>query len=106
MPDSVIALGYRPTGPTSMRVKRHRLYPQEVLARPDFVARHREETAAVRTFVGQDEHAFALVQQGLESRFAPRGPIASRELALVGMNRWLLDRYRAAEARAELMPAA
>ncbi len=95
MPDSVIALSYRPTGPTSMRVKRHRLYPPEVLARPDFIERHREETAAVRTFVGQDDHAFALVQQGLGSRFAPRGPIASRERVLVGMNRWLLDRYAA-----------
>jgi len=101
MPDSVIALGYRPTGPTSMRVKRHRLYPAETLARPDFAAVHREESVAVRTFVGQDEHAFALVQAGLRSRFAPRGPIAPREQVLIGMNRWLLDRYRAAEAEAE-----
>jgi hypothetical protein len=37
MPDSVIALGYRPTGPTSMRVKRHRLYPAATLERPDFI---------------------------------------------------------------------
>jgi phenylpropionate dioxygenase-like ring-hydroxylating dioxygenase large terminal subunit len=96
MPDSVIALGYRPTGPTSMRVKRHRLYPQAILAHPRFAAVHREESVAVRTFVGQDEDAFALVQQGLASRFAPRGPIAAREQVLVGMNRWLLDRYRAA----------
>lgn len=95
MPDSVIALGYVPTGPTSMRVKRHRLYPQATLARPDFVARHREETAAVRTFVGQDEYAFALVQRGLGSRFAPRGPVARREQVLIGVNRWLVGRYRA-----------
>jgi phenylpropionate dioxygenase-like ring-hydroxylating dioxygenase large terminal subunit len=96
MPDSVIALGYRPTGPTSMRVKRHRLYPQETLARPDFAERHAEELAAVRTFVGQDEYAFARVQQGLESTFAPRGPVAGREQVLIGMNKWLIDRYRAA----------
>jgi phenylpropionate dioxygenase-like ring-hydroxylating dioxygenase large terminal subunit len=104
MPDSVIALGYRPTGPTSMRVKRHRLYPAATLARPDFAERHAEETVAVRTFVGQDEYAFARVQQGLASRFAPRGPIAGREQVLIGMNRWLLERYRAAEAAA--VPAA
>lgn len=96
MPDSVIALSYFPTGPTSMRVKRHRLYPQEVLERPDFAARHREETAAVHTFVGQDEYAFARVQKGLGSGFAPRGPIATRERVLVGVNRWLIDRYRVA----------
>jgi phenylpropionate dioxygenase-like ring-hydroxylating dioxygenase large terminal subunit len=96
MPDSVIALAYTPTGPTSMRVKRHRLYPREVVERPDFAARHAEETVAVRTFVGQDEYAFAMVQKGLGSGFAPRGPIATREQVLVGINRWLIDRYRAA----------
>jgi phenylpropionate dioxygenase-like ring-hydroxylating dioxygenase large terminal subunit len=96
MPDSVVAVGYHPTGPTSMRAKRHRLYPSATLARPDFVERHREETAAVRTFVGQDEWAFAGVQRGLRSGFAPRGPIAEREQILIGINRWLLDRYRAA----------
>jgi phenylpropionate dioxygenase-like ring-hydroxylating dioxygenase large terminal subunit len=96
MPDSAIALSYFPTGPTSMRVKRHRLYPQAALGRPDFATRHAEETVAVRTFVSQDEYAFALVQRGLESDFAPRGPIAPREQVLVGMNQWLIDRYRAA----------
>ncbi|HST42568.1 MAG TPA: aromatic ring-hydroxylating dioxygenase subunit alpha [Conexibacter sp.] len=100
MPDSVIALAYVPTGPTSMRVKRHRLYPQETLARPDFAARHREESAAAREFVGQDDHAFERVQRGLGSRFAPRGPIAGRERVLVGVNQWLLERYRAADAAA------
>jgi phenylpropionate dioxygenase-like ring-hydroxylating dioxygenase large terminal subunit len=97
MPDSVIALSYRPTGPTSMRVKRHRLYPQSALDRPDFAERHAEENAAVRTFVGQDEYAFERVQHGLRSRFAPRGPVASREQVIIGVNRWLMDRYRAAD---------
>jgi phenylpropionate dioxygenase-like ring-hydroxylating dioxygenase large terminal subunit len=95
MPDSVVALGYSPTGPASMRVKRHRLYPQRTLDRADFVERHREETAEVLRFLAQDEFAFAGVQRGLESSFAPRGPIAGREQVLIGMNRWLLDRYRA-----------
>lgn len=106
MPDSVIALSYRPTGPTSMRVKRHRLYPQATLARPDFAELHREESAAIRTFVGQDEYAFALVQDGLRSRFAPRGPIASREQVLIGMNHWLMARYRAASEAAPVVAAA
>jgi phenylpropionate dioxygenase-like ring-hydroxylating dioxygenase large terminal subunit len=96
MPDSVVALGYSPTGPTAMRVKRHRLYPAETLARPDFAERHREETAAVRAFVAQDEYAWEHVQRGLRSDFAPRGPIASREQVVIGVNRWLLERYRAA----------
>ncbi|MDW5594120.1 SRPBCC family protein [Conexibacter stalactiti] len=95
MPDSVIALGYVPTGPTLMRVKRHRLYPRQTLARPDFAERHREESLAARAFVAQDDYAFERVQRGLGSRFAPRGPIASRERVLVGVNQWLLERYRA-----------
>jgi len=52
----------------------------------------------VRTFVGQDEYAFALVQHGLRSRYAPRGPVAQREQVIIGVNRWLLERYRAADA--------
>lgn len=97
MPDSVMVLAYTPSGPTSMRVKRHRLYPQETLARPDFAELHRAESSATREFVGQDDRAFERVQLGLGSRFAPRGPIARREQVLVGANQWLIERYRAAQ---------
>jgi phenylpropionate dioxygenase-like ring-hydroxylating dioxygenase large terminal subunit len=100
LPDSVIAVSWSPTGPTSVRTKRHRLYPQSTLERDDFVERHREESLAVREFVEQDLWAFERVQRGLKSRFAPRGPISSRERVMVGFNRWLVDRYRAADARA------
>lgn len=96
MPDSVIVLAFYATGPTSMRLKRHRLYPVETLARPDFVERHREESVAARYFVSQDDEAFHLVQRGLGSDFAPRGPIAPREQTIVGYTRWLIDRYREA----------
>ncbi|MGP3968304.1 aromatic ring-hydroxylating oxygenase subunit alpha [Streptomyces sp. 6N223] len=96
MPDSVIVLSFFPTGPRSMRVKRHRLYPQATLARPDFAERHRAETEATRAFVSQDDDAFALVQRGINSDFAARGPIAVRERALVGFTRWLIDRYHEA----------
>jgi len=98
MPDSAVALGYWPTGPTSMRVKRHRLYPQRTLDRPDFAELHQQETAEVLRFLAQDEFAFAGVQRGMESGFAPRGPIARRERVLIGTNRWLLDRYRSRSA--------
>lgn len=100
MPDCVILLSWWPTGPRTMRVKRHRLYPVASLEREDFVERHKEESAAIRYFVGQDDYAFALVQAGLQSRFAPRGPLSSREFVINGMTRWLVDRYRAADAEA------
>lgn len=94
MPDSVIVLAFFATGPATMRVKRHRLYPQATLKRPDFAERHRAESAATRFFVSQDDHAFRLVQRGLSSRFAPRGPIVAKERSLVGFTKWLIDRYR------------
>jgi len=100
LPDSVIAVCWTPTGPSSMRSKRHRLYPQSTLDRDDFVELHREESKAVREFVEQDLFAFAGVQRGLNSRFAPRGPISSREQVMVEFNRWLVNSYRAAHERA------
>jgi phenylpropionate dioxygenase-like ring-hydroxylating dioxygenase large terminal subunit len=100
LPDSVIAVCWTPTGPRSMRSKRHRLYPQSTLDREDFVELHREESKAVREFVEQDLFAFAGVQRGLDSRFAPRGPISSREQVMVEFNRWLVKCYREADDRA------
>jgi phenylpropionate dioxygenase-like ring-hydroxylating dioxygenase large terminal subunit len=106
LPDSVIAVSWTPTGPTSVRTKRHRLYPQSTLDRPDFVEVHREETVAVREFVEQDLFAFEGVMRGLQSRFAPRGPISSREQVMVAFNRWLVERYRAADERARATASA
>ena len=100
MADSVIILNWMPLGPQAMRVKRHRLYPQSTLALPEFDEVHRPESLATREFVGQDDHAFERVQTGLNSLFAPRGPIAPREPVLVGFNNWLVNRYRHADAAA------
>jgi phenylpropionate dioxygenase-like ring-hydroxylating dioxygenase large terminal subunit len=96
MADSVILLCWLPTGAQAMQVKRHRLYPPATLARPDFLERHAEERKAARFFVEQDDVAFQGVQAGLNSVYAPRGPISSREPVLAGLNQWLLARYRSA----------
>lgn len=66
MPDSVILLCWFATGAQAMQVKRHRLYPTDTLARPDFLERHAEERAAARLFVEQDDVAFHGVQVGLK----------------------------------------
>ena len=97
MADSVVMLSWLPSGPTSMRLKRHRLYPQATLDAPDFDEVHRTEGPATREFVGQDDYAFERVQIGLLSRFAPRGPIAPREPVLTGFTGWLVERYRRAD---------
>ena len=72
--------------------------PQAVLDREDFVEQHKLESEHIRYFVGQDDYAFKMVQAGLESRFAPHGPLSNREFVINGMSRWLVDRYRAADA--------
>ena len=100
MADSVVMLTWLPSGPTSMRVKRHRLYPPSTLAAPEFDEIHRTEGPATREFAGQDDYAFERVQIGLRSKFAPRGPIAPREPVLIGITNWLIERYRRADQRA------
>ncbi|MGA8706601.1 MAG: aromatic ring-hydroxylating dioxygenase subunit alpha [Steroidobacteraceae bacterium] len=96
MADSVILLCWIATGAQTMQVKRHRLYPPATLSRPDFLERHAEERAAARFFVEQDDVAFQGVQVGLNSVFAPRGPISGREPVIAGLNQWLLARYQSA----------
>ena len=100
LPDSVIAVSWSPSGPSSIRVKRHRLYPQATLDRDDFIALHALETVAIRDFVAQDEFALDRVQVGLQSRYAPRGPVSPKERLIFNFNRWLVDRYRVADAAA------
>jgi phenylpropionate dioxygenase-like ring-hydroxylating dioxygenase large terminal subunit len=100
LPDSVIAVSWSPVSPSSIRIKRHRLYPQTTLDRDDFVTQHALETTATREFVAQDEFALDRVQVGLQSRYAPRGPVSPKERVIFNFNRWLVDRYRAADAAA------
>lgn len=49
---------------------------------------------SVREIVAQDLHVDALVQQGLKSRFAPRGRYSWQEGAQRQFNVWLVERYR------------
>lgn len=49
---------------------------------------------SVSEIVAQDQHVDALVQQGLKSKFAPRGRYSWQEGAQRQFNLWLVDRYR------------
>jgi hypothetical protein len=49
--------------------------------------------------IAQDMHVDELVQQGLRSRFAPRGRYSWQEGAQGQFNHWLVPRYRAGWAR-------
>jgi phenylpropionate dioxygenase-like ring-hydroxylating dioxygenase large terminal subunit len=50
--------------------------------------------ASVQEIVAQDLHVDELVQQGLNSRFAPRGRYSWQEGAQRQLNIWLVNRYR------------
>ncbi len=100
MPDCVILLSWWPTGPGTMRIKRHRLYPQATMQRDDWVEQHKLESEHIRYFVGQDDYAFASVQEGLQSRYAPHGPLSNREFVINGMSKWLVERFERADAEA------
>lgn len=84
-----------------MSIKRFRLYPRETLDRTDFLQQREPERAAARHFVSQDDEAFGKVQQGVESQFAPQGPISAKEPVLTGFNHWLVSRYKAGHEEIE-----
>lgn len=48
----------------------------------------------VMMYNDQDVKADTLVQRGLKSKFAPRGPFSWKETTIVQLNRWLVARYR------------
>jgi hypothetical protein len=49
---------------------------------------------AVQEIVAQDLHVDEMVQQGLKSKFAPRGRYSWQEGAQRQLNVWLVERYR------------
>jgi hypothetical protein len=49
---------------------------------------------SVAEIVTQDLHVDLLVQQGLKSKFAPRGRYSWQEGAQRQFNLWLVDRYQ------------
>ena len=57
----------------------------------------RQHVAGVDLFNEEDLPAKIATQIGLQTRFAPRGPLAKGDLFLVQFNSWLFERYRAAE---------
>ena len=59
-----------------------------------FDVRLAQAKADVDNFNGADIHADTMVQVGLRSRFAPRGPYSWQEATLQQINRWLVKRYR------------
>lgn len=69
------------------------LYLPEALEDPEFEAKRQLNDEYTAHIVSQDMHVDLLVQQGLKSRFAPRGRYSWQEDAQRQFNQWLVDRY-------------
>ncbi|PTQ11845.1 (2Fe-2S)-binding protein [Sphingomonas oleivorans] len=68
------------------------LHP-DALSDPLYAHKMRMNEDAVREIVEQDLHVDLLVQQGLNSKFAPRGRYSWQEGAQRQFNLWLVERY-------------
>lgn len=96
MSDMVIYLILRPDGPESLEQDTGLLFAPGAARAPGFAHKLDMNMAAAGAIIAQDMHVDALVQQGLRSRYAPRGRYSWQEGAQGQFNRWLVHRYAAA----------
>ncbi len=97
--DLVIYLILRATGPETMEQDTGILVAPGAQEDPGFSHRLEMLMTSAGKIIAQDMHVDGLVQEGLRSRFAPRGRYSWQEGAQGQFNQWLVPRYRAAWAR-------
>jgi phenylpropionate dioxygenase-like ring-hydroxylating dioxygenase large terminal subunit len=95
-PDQCFFFLIRPTGPETIDVEIGYIFHPSALDDPLFEQKMALSDAGVQVFVQQDQDATTKVQQGLRSRFAPRGRYSWQEESHIQFNRWLVQRYRRA----------
>ncbi|MCY3805189.1 MAG: aromatic ring-hydroxylating dioxygenase subunit alpha [bacterium] len=94
VPDQVAYFTVFPRGANGISIQIGYLFHHKVVEMPMFDVRFAQAKADVDNFNGADIHADTMVQVGLRSRFAPRGPYSWQEATLQQINRWLVKRYR------------
>lgn len=97
-PDQVFYFLIRPKGPGAVDLEIGYLFHPTALRAPLFGERYRLSAAGVAQIVAQDVAATTAVQRGLGSRFARRSRYSHQEEAQRQLNRWLVQRYRSADA--------
>jgi hypothetical protein len=70
------------------------LFHPTALEHPLFDELFEASDAGVQVFINQDQDATTKVQNGLNSRFAPRGRYSWQEESHVQFNKWLVQRYK------------
>ena len=97
MPDKVKYFLWHPTGPTGSTFGASWMFPESTMADPAFEDRWLKERDDLAPVMKEDIWAWSSVQAGMFSRFAPRSQYARAETVLVSLNRWLVERYLAAD---------
>jgi hypothetical protein len=82
-------------GPTEMSSRRGWLVAPGAMRQPLFDERLQMILGTYAPIVAQDRHVDALVQIGLQSKFAVRGRYSWQEQSQCELNRWLVPRYQA-----------
>jgi len=87
-----------PNGPGSMDLRRVNLYPRAATEEPGFLEAYEKFMERKALAIHQDAVTTAALQQGLRSRYAPRGPLSWMESNIPQLNTWLVERYQKALA--------
>jgi phenylpropionate dioxygenase-like ring-hydroxylating dioxygenase large terminal subunit len=95
--DSAFWFVVTPTAAGTLTLSMSFVFPRATTEMRLFDQIFRQHVAGVDLFNDEDLPANIATQIGLQSRFAPRGPLAKGDLFLAQFNLWLLERYRAAE---------
>ena len=94
-PDQIFYFLVRPVTADTIDLEIGYLFHPKAVEDPLFEQKFALSALGVQGIVMQDVHTTTLVQQGLHSRFAPRGRYAWQEETHRAFNRWLVQRYRA-----------
>jgi phenylpropionate dioxygenase-like ring-hydroxylating dioxygenase large terminal subunit len=106
MPDKVKFFLWLPAGPQKSFYGVSWIYPESTLVRPTFQEDFDREVRDLGPVMEEDIHAWSSCQKGMNSRFAGRGVLSRDEEIIKRLQTWLVDRYRAEDARAAQMPVA
>lgn len=96
--DSVIFMILRADTAGSHFVDQGTLYAPGAMKDTLFEKRVEMSMSAVADIIAQDLHVDAMVQMGLQSRYATRGRYSWQERAQQELNAWLVPRYKSARA--------
>ncbi|MEX2267160.1 MAG: aromatic ring-hydroxylating dioxygenase subunit alpha [Acidimicrobiia bacterium] len=94
VPDQVAYFTILPKAAGEIDIQIGYLFDPKAMEEPLFDLLFEQVKAGVHNFNVQDIWADTMVQRGLRSRFAPRGPYSWQEETLQQFNRWLVKRYR------------